>query len=163
LFQNVPHLKLLPGIRLGRLGTQLYYSNEKIPFVQPHCKLKNLGININPLKPKQVQDAGAKLVSIAHRCQTLPLKPYQKLNLLIQKRDGGLGLPRLEHLVPLALLRGRRALAEIEDSLIGDITEPDYHFQRMTLTASSLGSFWPVSLNEFNQLKCRLKAGDSNG
>jgi hypothetical protein len=80
-----------------------------------------------------------------------------------RKRDGGLGLPRLEHLVPLALLRGRRALAEIEDSLIGDITEPDYHFQRMTLTASSLGSFWPVSLNEFNQLKCRLKAGDSNG
>jgi hypothetical protein len=79
----------------------------------------------------------------------------------MRERDRGLGLPRLKCLISLTHLRVGRSVAEMEDPLIRDIKESDYYFQRMTSITGVLGSFWPLSSSEINQLKCRLKAAES--
>ena len=81
-----------------------------------------------------------------------------------RKRDGGLGLPTIGTLVPLALLRAGRKLSDLNDPLILNITKSDYFFQRMN---TIIGSFrmteasWPLTLQAINKMKLQLKIRES--
>lgn len=77
-----------------------------------------------------------------------------------RKRGGGLGLPNLGTLDPLALLRAGRKLSELDDPLVLSITQSDYFFQRMNSIIGSLkvgGMSWPLSLHAINKLKLLMK------
>ena len=81
-----------------------------------------------------------------------------------RKRDGGLGLPRLGTLVPLALLRAGRKLSDLNDHLVLNITQSDYFFQRMNTIIGSLRmreASWPLSLQAINKMKLHLKIRES--
>jgi hypothetical protein len=73
------------------------------------------------------------------------------------KRDGGLGLPRLSCLVPLAHLKAGIKLSSLQDSLVREITSSDRFVRTMGSVAQSVGASWPLTLQDIYKLKCTLK------
>nr|ADX60044.1 R2 protein [Reticulitermes urbis] len=73
------------------------------------------------------------------------------------KRDGGLGLPRLSCLVPLAHIKAGIKLGSLQDSLVREITTSDRFVRTMGSVSHSIGASWPLTLQDIYKLKSALK------
>lgn len=75
--------------------------------------------------------------------------------LYTNKNHGGLGLPRMENIIKLAVIRGGLKMLESEDPLvrssISDIEE------RLRRYSSSVGLIWPPSLEEVEETRRKLQ------
>jgi hypothetical protein len=81
--------------------------------------------------------------------------------LYTQKKDGGLGLPRLPNLVTLACLRAG-ATSRIGDPLVREITSPDSFQIKLHNFVARIDCPWPSTTAEINNHKRIVKAGESD-
>jgi hypothetical protein len=72
------------------------------------------------------------------------------------KNCGGLGIPRFEHIVKLGILKSAIKMKESNDPTVSGLFNTDFN-QKLKKIANSLRINWPVSLDEIERERKRLK------
>lgn len=73
------------------------------------------------------------------------------------KNNGGLGLPRLEHVVKLAILRSGIKMRKSNDPAVREVLEHDNADHKLRTIANSLRINWPATLEDIANAKRGLK------
>lgn len=77
------------------------------------------------------------------------------------KNSGGLGIPRLEHVVKLATLKNGIKMLSSEDDAIREVMLHENEERKLRAIANSLRINWPATLMDIESAKKRLKAEEA--
>ncbi|XP_076765199.1 uncharacterized protein LOC143432394 [Xylocopa sonorina] len=141
--QEVAKLALKPTQKIDMLST----------YIQPHF-IKTLIVthSIGGDLKNIDQDIGQELKRILH------LQPSTATNFFYaRKSDGGLGFPRLEHVVRFAFIRNMLKMRNSHDPVLRVMAESDKVQKLMKKVANSMRLTWPLTLEELEKEKQRMK------
>lgn len=141
--------------RVKKLKLKPYQKVELLSrYVLPHFLH---GLLVGMPARTTLQQVDQKIRVVLRRCLHLPETSANEV-LYARKRDGGLGFPRLEHLVPAAILKSGIRLRMSTDKVIRALYKCQGVDVRLQAMSKALAlTKWPLELFDIRKAKVALK------
>ncbi|KAG7196444.1 hypothetical protein KM043_000647 [Ampulex compressa] len=144
IIKNVKRLKLKPHQKVTLISDfilpRFIYDLLSVPPSTSVLKLIDNGIR-------------TQLKEILH----LPLSTTNGI-IYAAKRDGGLGFPRMEHIVKLSILKSGIKMQISEDQVLKSIASEHKYDKFLKDIANSLRINWPSNIQDITRAKARMKS-----